>query len=328
MGKKKILLTGFEPFSGLDFNESSEVVKIISSMRLPDIEIIPSVLSVDEQGTECSLNIVEAGEFDAVVHLGLSRKSENIRLERFATNMISMESPDNSGRMANKSKILENAPERIETTVSIHNLDEEFENDSDVKWSLSAGSYVCNETYFKTLYGLSHSNIPVLFIHLPKMSKISLSRQSEVVLRVIELMVTRPKLTVVGAMIKDSNGSILSCMRPEGDAWSGWWEFPGGKVEGNESLRDALTREIEEELGMSVYPGSKVCEINHRYQDRDVSLHIFDCGIIDRQKVILLEHDESRWLSQEQLLDVKWLPADLPTIEAWYREGIPITSPT
>ena len=141
------------------------------------------------------------------------------------------------------------------------------------------------------------------------------------------VMVTRPKLTVVGGMIKDLNGSILACMRPEGDAWSGWWEFPGGKVEGNESLKDALSREIMEELSVRVYPRSKVCEINHRYQDRDVNLHIFDCGIVDRKDIVLLEHDESRWLSQEELLDVKWLPADLPTIEEWYREGIPNSNP-
>lgn len=326
MEEKRVLLTGFEPFSGLDINESSEVVKIISNTGLQDIEIISSVLSVDEGGTESSLDILKAMEFDAVIHLGLSRNSEKILLERFATNMISMELPDNSGRMVKKSKILENASERIETTVSIHNFDEEFEHDKDVQWSCSAGSYVCNETYFKTLSALSNSNIPILFIHLPKMSEISLNKQVEVVSRAIRLMVTRPKLTVVGAMIRDENGSILACMRPEGDAWSGWWEFPGGKVEGNESLTDALSREIEEELGVSVYPRSKVCEINHSYQDRDVNLHIFDCGIVDRKDIVLLEHDESRWLSQEELLDVKWLPADLPTIEVWYREGIPNSS--
>tara|TARA_Y100000768_G_scaffold370571_1_gene336498 strand:+ start:954 stop:1940 length:987 start_codon:yes stop_codon:yes gene_type:complete len=327
MEEKRILLTGFEPFSDLDINESSEVVKLISNSGLQDVEIIPSILSVDEEGTESSLHILKAMEFDAVIHLGLSRDSEKILFERFATNLISMELPDNSGRLVKGSKILENAPEIIKTTASIHNFDEEFEQDKDVQWSNSAGSYVCNETYFKTLSGLSNSTIPVLFIHLPKMSEISLNRQVEVVSRAIMVMVTRPKLTVVGGMIKDLNGSILACMRPEGDAWSGWWEFPGGKVEENESLKDALSREIEEELGVTVTPRSKVCEINHRYQDRDVNLHIFDCGIVDRKDIVLFEHDESRWLSQEELLDVKWLPADLPTIEEWYREGIPNSSP-
>ena len=326
MEEKRVLLTGFEPFSGLDINESSEVVRLISKAGLQEIEIVPSILSVDEEGTESSLDILKSVVFDAVIHLGLSRNSEKILFERFANNMISMELPDNSGRVIESSKILENASERIETTVNIHNFDEEFEQDKDVQWSHNAGSYVCNETYFKTLSALSNSTIPVLFIHLPKMSEISLNRQVEVVSRAIMLMVTRPKLTVVGGMIRDLNGSILACKRPEGDAWSGWWEFPGGKVEGNESLKDALSREIMEELSVTVYPRSKVCEINHRYQDRDVNLHIFDCGTVDRKDIVLLEHDESRWLSQEELLDVKWLPADLPTIEQWYREGIPNSS--
>ena len=173
MGEKRILLTGFEPFAGLDINESSEVVKIISNMGLRDIEIISHFLSVDEEGTESSLDILKAREFDAVIHLGLSRNSEKILLERFATNMISMELPDNSGRMVKKSKILENASERIETTVSIHNFDEEFEHDKDVQWSHSAeATYVMR--HISRLYrDFSHSTIPILFIHLPKMSKIS-----------------------------------------------------------------------------------------------------------------------------------------------------------
>mgnify|MGYP003311128458 FL=1 len=105
MEEKRILLTGFEPFSSLDINESSEVVKLISNTGLQDIEIIPSILSVDEEGTESSLDILKAMEFDAVIHLGLSRDSEKILFERFATNLISMELPDNSGRVVKLSLI-------------------------------------------------------------------------------------------------------------------------------------------------------------------------------------------------------------------------------
>ena len=328
MGHKRVLLTGFEPFSDLAINESSEIVDIISNVELENIEIITKILSVDQRGTTESLDILKNTKFDAVLHLGLSRNSEKIRLERYANNLISMTFPDNSGRLIKNSKIIENAPERIETTVSIHNFDEEFEHESDVEWSGNAGSYVCNETYFRTLSKFSHSTAPILFILLPKMINIPLSRQSEIVSRSIRLMVTRPKMIVVGAMIRNSKGHILACMRPKGDAWAGWWEFPGGKVEGEESLKDALSREIEEELGISVEPRSKICEINHRYHDRDVNLHIFDCGIVDNDDIVLMEHDDSRWLSQEELLDVEWLPADLPTIEGWHRGGIPIPKPS
>ena len=326
MTGKRILLTGFEPFSDLGYNESSEVVNIISDSGVDDIEIVHRILSVDKKGTIESLGLLKTEDFDAVLHLGLSRNSEEIRLERYASNEISMPFPDNSGRMIKGREIIENSSERIETTVSIHNFDEEFEHDSDVQWSQSAGSFVCNETYFRTLSKFANTSIPILFIHLPKKSKVALSRQSEIVSRAIRLMISRPKMIVVGAMIRNSEGSILSCMRPKGDAWSGWWEFPGGKVEEDESLKDALSREIEEELGLSIEVKSKICEINHMYQDRDVNLHIFDCGVVESEDIFLREHDESRWLSQDELLDVKWLPADLPTIKDWHRNGIPIPS--
>ena len=57
----------------------------------------------------------------------------------------------------------------------------------------------------------------------------NLGRQIEVVSRAVLLMINRPKLRVVGALMRDKKNRIFSCMRPEGDAWSGWWEFPGGR---------------------------------------------------------------------------------------------------
>ena len=50
---------------------------------------------------------------------------------------------------------------------------------------------------------------------------------------------------------------------------------------------------------------------------------ILNCGIIEEHKIKLLEHDEIRWLNKNQLLDVNWLPADLPIIEKWLIDGIP-----
>ena len=77
-----------------------------------------------------------------------------------------MKFPDNSGRKLDNEIIQHNFPDMIETTVSIHNFDEEFDSDDDVKWSTDAGSFVCNKTYFRTL--ASNSRIPVLFVHLRK----------------------------------------------------------------------------------------------------------------------------------------------------------------
>ena len=325
MSDRKVLLTGFEPFHDQQVNESSQVVKEILNSGIEGVQISHRILTVDLAGSTVPSKILGFEKFDAVVLLGLSRKSNIIQLERYARNKISMKFPDNSGRKLDNEIIQHNSPNTIETTVSIHTFDEEFDSDDDVEWSIDAGSFVCNETYFRTL--ASNSGTPILFIHLPKADRVNLERQIEVVSTAIRLMINRPKLKVVGALLRDKENRIFSCMRPDGDAWAGWWEFPGGKVDPGESMQEALSREIKEELGISVNPKSKICEIDHSYEDRDVNLHIFDCGLVDPQEITLMEHGDSRWLAREDLLEVNWLPADLPTIQDWRLNGIPQSNP-
>ena len=318
-------MTGFEPFHDQQVNESSQVVKEILNSGIEGVQISHRILTVDLVGSTVPSKILGFEKFDAVVLLGLSRKSNIIQLERYARNKISMKFPDNSGRKLDNKIIQHNSPNTIETTVSIHTFDEEFDSDDDVEWSIDAGSFVCNETYFRTL--ASNSGTPILFIHLPKADRVNLERQIEVVSTAIRLMINRPKLKVVGALLRDKENRIFSCMRPDGDAWAGWWEFPGGKVDPGESMQEALSREIKEELGILVSPKSKICEIDHSYEDRDVNLHIFDCGLVDPQEITLMEHGDSRWLAREDLLEVNWLPADLPTIQDWRLNGIPQSNP-
>lgn len=325
MSDRKVLLTGFEPFHDQQVNESSQVVKEILNSGIEGVQISHRILTVDLAGSTVPSKILGFEKFDAVVLLGLSRKSNIIQLERYARNKISMKFPDNSGRKLDNKIIQHNSPNTIETTVSIHTFDEEFDSDDDVEWSIDAGSFVCNETYFRTL--ASNSGTPILFIHLPKADRVNLERQIEVVSTAIRLMINRPKLKVVGALLRDKENRIFSCMRPDGDAWAGWWEFPGGKVDPGESMQEALSREIKEELGILVSPKSKICEIDHSYEDRDVNLHIFDCGLVDPQEITLMEHGDSRWLAREDLLEVNWLPADLPTIQDWRLNGIPQSNP-
>ena len=301
------------------------MVKEILNSGIEGVQISHRILTVDLAGSTVPSKILGFEKFDAVVLLGLSRKSNIIQLERYARNKISMKFPDNSGRKLDNEIIQHNSPNTIETTVSIHTFDEEFDSDDDVEWSIDAGSFVCNETYFRTL--ASNSGTPILFIHLPKADRVNLERQIEVVSTAIRLMINRPKLKVVGALLRDKENRIFSCMRPDGDAWAGWWEFPGGKVDPGESMQEALSREIKEELGILVSPKSKICEIDHSYEDRDVNLHIFDCGLVDPQEITLMEHGDSRWLAREDLLEVNWLPADLPTIQDWRLNGIPRSNP-
>ena len=68
---------------------------------------------------------------------------------------------------------------------------------------------------------------------------------------------SKPYIRVAAGLIIDSRGRLLLGQRPEGKAWPGWWEFPGGKIEAGETVEQALIRELDEELGIhatSVYP--------------------------------------------------------------------------
>ncbi|MEC8873784.1 MAG: hypothetical protein VX502_00150, partial [Candidatus Thermoplasmatota archaeon] len=79
-----------------------------------------------------------------------------------------------------------------------------------------------------------------------------------------------------------------------------------------------------EELQVSIEPSHIISEIRHSYEDRDVSMHLWYCGIITPEAVKPTEHDKVRWLSREELLEVDWLPADVPVVESWYENGIPV----
>jgi len=323
----RLLITAFPVFSNHSTNVSEEVLSQIERTATVNIDVEAQLLSVDEKGSaQISERIRDGSRFSGILHLGLAAMSEKIHLERVARNLISMSEPDNSGRLIESEEVETGGPPNLETTAPIHILDEEFEHDELVEWSMDAGGYVCNETFYRTLHALNetgNSDIPTLFVHLPPISSIPIEKQVAKVIQIAESMVSRPIYEVVAALLFDQKGRILACKRPSQDAWAGWWEFPGGKVDEGESATQALSREIAEELGISVEPSQLVESTSFDYEDRTVKLQIWNCGTIDSDCFSLNEHDESRWLSKEELLDVKWLPADIPIISRWVQEGIP-----
>ena len=325
--RDRLLITGFSPFSNNRKNVSQEVLSRISESSVYGIEVETQLLTVDEIGSSIIANrILDGARFSGIIHLGLAVKREKINLERFASNLISMKEPDNSGRLLDSEQVVIGAPSSLETTAPIHILDEEFEHDELVYWSNDAGTFVCNETYFRTLNALNQiglSNTPVVFIHLPPEGKIPVEKQVDKVIQIASTIVTRPTYDVVAGLLFDNKGRILACKRPAQDAWAGWWEFPGGKMDQGETASDALVRELKEEIGITANPRKLIESTTFEYDDRTVKLQIWNCGIVDEKEIILNEHDESRWLSRDELMDVKWLPADLPIISRWSLEGIP-----
>ena len=327
VSEPRLLVTGFPAFSNFESNISEEVLSRLEETGLPGIDVVTWLLSVDEDGSRAVAEQISDGILvDGILHLGLATRRDSICLERQARNRFSMRESDNSGRLRDSGEIVEGGPPTLLTTASIHVMDEEFEHDDNVGWSEDAGGYVCNETFYRTLLAIRDSGnnpIPALFVHLPPEAQVALDTQVDVIRRIAACLVSRPTYEVVGGMLFDSEGRILACKRPEGDAWAGWWEFPGGKIEAHEGPESALIRELVEEIGVSTKPIRRIEQTRYEYSDRTVNLQLWDCGVVDPDSIRLVEHDEVRWLSDEELLDVKWLPADLPIVERWWREGIP-----
>ena len=114
-------------------------------------------------------------------------------------------------------------------------------------------------------------------------------------------------IEVVAAIIIN-DGRIFATQRGYGQ-WQGWWEFPGGKMEGGESPQEALKREIKEELDAEIEIGELIDTIEWDYPTFHLTMHCFICSLLS-DTVHLKEHEAAAWLTKDTLNSVKWLPAD------------------
>lgn len=120
----------------------------------------------------------------------------------------------------------------------------------------------------------------------------------------------------VTAGILVERGKILACQRVAGGDHPGKWEFPGGKRENGETLRECLRRELAEELGIEAQIGSEVWRLKHRYQGRATLELVFYAVAEARGTIQNRAFSAFRWVPIGSLSELDFLAADRPVVEA------------
>lgn len=160
----KILMTAFEPFDNLDSNSSLEVLK-----KINNDEIVKVVLPVSYiRSKEKIIEAIASNSPDIVICLGQAGMANSIRLEKLAINYTRASIPDNDGIKKELGFVIEGNKEAIFTNFPIeymiNDMTSSLIENYNVKLSISAGSYICNSTYYVALNEMKGK---ALFIHLP-----------------------------------------------------------------------------------------------------------------------------------------------------------------
>ena len=122
------------------------------------------------------------------------------------------------------------------------------------------------------------------------------------------------KIEVVAGIIFFED-KILCVQRPKNKLTyiSEKFEFPGGKIEENETKKDALKREIFEELNISMNIKSFFMTVVHEYPDFELTMHSYKCEV-ETKEVFLNEHISLEWLNLNELQKLDWAAADIPIV--------------
>lgn len=118
---------------------------------------------------------------------------------------------------------------------------------------------------------------------------------------------------LVAAGVLEREGTILAARRKRGSHLEGHWEFPGGKLEPDESPEDCLVRELAEEIGVRVRPQEILEVVFHKYPEKSVLLLFYRCELLEGEPQPI-ECDEVRWVALADLPSLEWAPADVPFV--------------
>ena len=115
----------------------------------------------------------------------------------------------------------------------------------------------------------------------------------------------------VTAAIIERDGRYLLARRAPGQNLAGYWDFPGGKVEANETFEDCLARELMEELSLEARVLDHFCDSVYHYDKGSINLIAYRVQILGGQ-MRLSVHDEVDWFEPQEILTLNLAPADIP----------------
>lgn len=122
------------------------------------------------------------------------------------------------------------------------------------------------------------------------------------------------RILVVGAII-ERDGTVFAARRNPERSAGGLWEFPGGKVEADETPEQALTRELREELGVDVSIGELVDTSLSNVAGLTIELGCYLTELRGSDPVSSTDHDALTWVPLDQLEELDWAPGDVPIIK-------------
>ena len=123
------------------------------------------------------------------------------------------------------------------------------------------------------------------------------------------------EILAIGIALINEQNQILIARRPAHKALPLKWEFPGGKVEENESFEACIIREIKEELNLDIVPINYIGEESFQYDYANVTLHLYTGKIISNLPMQLNVHIEARWVNVQELSQYDFPALDLPFLK-------------
>jgi mutator protein MutT len=127
----------------------------------------------------------------------------------------------------------------------------------------------------------------------------------------------------VSAGIIVKGNKVLAARRRAGLHLAGFWEFPGGKVESNESPENCLVRELKEEFGIETKITDYIGDNYHAYGEKNIHLIAYRVELLSGE-IQLIDHDQIKWLTISELDSVTWAEADIPLVQA-FKASISLT---